>query len=109
MYRMTFLGPAEPGDLDQLARLSELRSIGTLANVQNDLRGSVSGVQLERDTFALWNATDSFDQAVRNLPADLDNVARSRSLLTDTQAAFGRMNSSLGGLPALSPRGASYL
>ncbi len=109
LYRMAFLGTGEPGDLDQLARLSELRSISTLANVQNDLRGSVTAVQLERENFALWNATDSFDQAVRYLPADLQNLAWSQSLLTNTQAAFDRMNSSLGGLPALSPRGAFYL
>jgi hypothetical protein len=109
LNRMTVLGPREPGDFEQLARLSELRSISTLAGVQNDLRGSVAGAQLESENLALRNATDSFDQASRNLPADSQNLAWSQSLLTNTQAAFDRMNSSLGGLPALSPRGAFYL
>jgi len=109
LYRMTYLGQNEPGDLEALARLSELRSIATLAGVQNDLRGSVAGAQLERENYALRNATGSFDQAVRDLPADVQNLAASQSRFTDTQAAFDRMNSSLGGLPALSPRGAFYL
>jgi len=109
LYRLTYLGQSAPGDLEALARLSELRSIATLASVQNDLRGSVAGAQLERENFALWNATDSFDQASRYSPAGIQNAVRSESLLTDTQVAFNRMNSSLGGLPALSPRGAFYL
>ncbi len=109
LYRLTFLGPRVPGDLVQLARLAELRSIATLASIQNDLRGSVTAVQLERDNFALWNATDAFDQAVRYLPADVQNLAWSNLVLNDVEAAFGRLYSSLGGLPALSPRGVLYL
>jgi len=109
LYRLTFLGPREPGDLIQLARLAELRSIATLASVQNDLRGTVTEVQLERENFVLWNATDSFDQGVRNLPADVQNLAWSHLVLNDVEAAFGRLHASLGGLPALSPRGAFYL
>jgi hypothetical protein len=109
LYRMSYLGQYEPGDLNALARLAELRSISTIAGVQDDLRGSVAGAQLERETRALWNATGSFDQALTNWPADAQNLAASESLLTNTQAAFDRLNSSLGGLPALSPRGASYL
>jgi len=109
LYRLTFLGPREPGDLLQLARLAELRSIATLASIQNDLRGTVTAVQLERETFALWNATDAFDQGVQYLPADIQNLAWSNLVLNDVQAAFGRLNSSLGGLPTLSPRGAFYL
>ncbi len=109
LYRLTFLGPRVPGDLIQLARLAELRSIATLASIQNDLRGTVTAVQLERENFALWNATDAFDQVVRNLPPDLQNLAWSNLVLNDVEAAFGRLYSSLGGMPALSPRGAFYL
>jgi hypothetical protein len=109
LYRLSFLGPREPGDLVQLARLAELRSIATLASIQGDLRGSVTDVQLERENFALWNATDAFDQAVRYLPEDVQNLAWSSLVLNDVEGSFGRMHSSLGGLPALSPRGAFYL
>jgi hypothetical protein len=109
LYRLTFLGPREPGDLIQLARLAELRSIATLASIRTDLPGTVASVQLERDNFALWNATDAFDQAIWYLPPDVQNLAWSHLLLTDVQAAYGRLNSSLGGLPNLSPRGALYL
>jgi hypothetical protein len=109
LYGLTFLGQREPGDLIRLARLAELRSVATLASIQNDLRGSVASVQLERESFALWNATDALDQAIWYLPPDVQNLAWSQLLLTDVEAAYGRLNSSLGGVPALSPRGAYYL
>jgi len=109
LYRLSFVGPREPGDLMQLARLAELRTIGTLATVRYQLSGTVASVQLEREGFALWNATDAFDQAIWYLPPDVQNLAWSQLLLTDVQAAYGRLNSSLGALPAISPRGAFYL
>jgi hypothetical protein len=109
LYRLRFLGPRVPGDEIQLARLAELGAIATLVNIQNDLYGSVTGAQLQGDAFALWNATDAFDQAVRFLPPDIQNLAFSNLLLNNVEAAFGRMHSSLGGLPTLSPRGAFYL
>jgi hypothetical protein len=109
LYRMRIVGPRVPGDEIQLARLAELRVIATLANIQNDLPGSITGVQLQSEAFALWNATDAFDQAVRYLPPDLQNLAWSQMLLTDVDAAFGRMHASLGSMPSLSPRGAYYL
>jgi hypothetical protein len=109
LYRLTFLGPREPGDLLQLARLAELRSIATLASIRTDQSNTVASVQLERDGFGLWNATDAFDQAIWYLPPDVQNLAWSRLLLTDVETAYGRLDSSLGGMPALSPRGAFYL
>jgi len=109
LYRLTFLGPREPGDLLQLARLAELRSIATLASIRTDLSDTVASVQLERENFALWNATDAFDQAIWYLPPDLQNLAWSQLLLTDVGTTYGPLNSSLGRLSALSPRGAFYL
>jgi hypothetical protein len=109
LYRMTVLGTREPGDLVQLARLIELRSIATLASIQNDLPNTVVSVALQRDAFALWNAADALDQTVWYLPADVQNLAMARSLSTQVGIAYDRLGSTLLDYPGLSPRGAFYL
>jgi hypothetical protein len=109
LYQMRTVGPRVPGDEVQLARLIELGAIATLASIRNDVRGSVTSAQLEQAGFGLLNATDALDQAVRYLPEDTQNLARAQLALNDVQTAYDRLDSMLGAVPALSPRGALYL
>lgn len=97
----------DPRDLPRLARLTVLETIAMYENVRADLPATAFGARIEGEMSLLWDAADLF--WVSTAPGNTASLIRSRPLLSDVEAAYRRVNDSLGALPGLSERAAYHL
>ncbi len=106
--RLSATGQYQPSDLPLLARLTVLQSIATLVNVQTDLFYTVVGDRLDAEVTTLWNAAENFYEIVSTAPLDMETLATAQRAFVDLAAAHQDVNSTLGALPAISPRSADH-
>jgi hypothetical protein len=97
----------DPRDLFRLARLTVLESIAMYENMRADLPGTMIGARREGEMSYLWDAAELFYVGVT--PSDVPSLVRSRPLLADVEAAYGRLEATLGAMPGVSPRAALHL
>jgi hypothetical protein len=97
----------DPRDLFRLSRMTVLESIAMYENLRADLPGTIMGARREGELSQLWDAAELFYVAVT--PSDGPSLVRSRPLLGDVEAAYGRLESTLGAMPAVSPQAALHL
>jgi hypothetical protein len=96
-----------PRDLPRLARLTVLESIAMYENMRADLPQTMIGARIEGEMSLLWDAAEFF--YVSATPADAASLVRARPLLADVEAAYERLDATLGAMPGLSQRAAFHL
>jgi len=106
--RLSVTGQYQPADLPRLARLTVLQSIATLVNVQADLLDTVDGNRLDGDVTAFWDAAQNFYEIVSSAPLDMATLTLAQRAFVDLVAAQQGVESTLGALPAISPRAATH-
>jgi hypothetical protein len=97
----------DPRDLFRLARMTVLESIAMYENMRADLPETLIGARREGEMSYLWDAAELFYVSVT--PSDVPSLVRSRPLLADVEAAYGRLDATLGAMPGVSPRAALHL
>jgi hypothetical protein len=109
LNRMYLTGQYYPADLPRLSRLTVLESIAMYQNMRSDLRMTMIGARLEGEMSALWDTAVQFNVAAGSFPWNVGDAARSRAMLDDVYVAYRDLTSSLGVVPAFSPRAAYRL
>jgi hypothetical protein len=107
--RIARTGWYEPDDLPRLARLGVLNSISMMVHVRYDVPDPSVGYRMQQEVASLWNSAEVFFQSAIEAPLDATNLARNQFFFAQLMAARGPVDSSLGGFPALSSRGAGRL
>ena len=97
----------DPRDLFRLSRLTVLESIAMYENMRADLPATMIGAQREGEMSRLWDAAELFYASVT--PSDVPSLVRSRPLLADVEAAYRRLEETLGAMKGTSPRSALHL
>jgi hypothetical protein len=97
----------DPRDLFRLARMTVLESIAMYENMRADLPGTMMGGRREGEMSQLWDAAELFYVSVA--PSDAASLIRSRPLLSDVEAAYNRLDATLGAMPGASPEAAFHL
>jgi hypothetical protein len=96
-----------PRDLPRLARMTLLETIAMYENLRADLPMTMAGARIEGEMSQLWDAAELFSVGVT--PADASSLLRSRPMLADVEAAYARLDATLGSMPGVSPRAALHL
>jgi hypothetical protein len=97
----------DPRDLFRLSRMTVLESIAMYENMRADLPETMFGAQREGEMSRLWDAAELFYVSVT--PSDVPSLLRSRPLLGDVEAAYRRLDATLGAMPGASPQAALHL
>jgi hypothetical protein len=108
MNRFALTGQYEPGDLQQLARLTVWRTSATLVNVRADLFNTIVGSSLEAEIVTLWNAAQNLEDIASAGPLDMTTLGAAQEAFDDMAAAEASVGSTLGALPGLSSRAADH-
>jgi hypothetical protein len=105
--RLASMHRYDPRDLFRLARMTVLESIAMYENLRADLPGTLYGAGREGEMSTLWDSAELFYVSVT--PSDLPSLVRSRPLLADVEAAYGRLEATLGAMPGVSRDAALHL
>jgi hypothetical protein len=105
--RLASMHRYDPRDLFRLARMTVLESIAMYENLRTELPGTMYGAGREGEMSTLWDSAEVFYLSVT--PSDLPSLGRSRPLLADVEAAYGRLEATLGTIPGVAPRTALHL
>src|SRR5262245_40231305 len=87
--RLASMHRYDPRDLFRLSRLTVLESIAMYENLRADLPATLAGARREGEVSALWDSAELFYASVT--PSDVPSLIRSRPLLADVEAAYGRL------------------